>query len=120
LKSSLIVIIARLVHLSVPNVDQFINLLLSIPAQGNDNSLAYIMSVWSQLQGEIQGAYQIKVTTTALALLISTRHPELSKIEVQGHLIKVMLLGICVQLLMLCLIKVILESDPEICRLVQV
>jgi len=120
LKSSLIVIIARLVHLSVPNVDQFINLLLSIPAQGYDNSLAYIMSVWSQLQGEIQGAYQIKVTTTALALLISTRHPELSKIEVQGHLIKVMLLGICVQLLMLCLIKVILESDPEICRLVQV
>jgi hypothetical protein len=88
LKSSLIVIIARLVHLSVPNVDQFINLLLSIPAQGYDNSLVYIMSVWSQLQGEIQGAYQIKVTTTALALLISTRHPELSKIEVQGHLIK--------------------------------
>ncbi|CAO2043457.1 unnamed protein product [Urochloa humidicola] len=88
LKSSLIVIIARLVHLSVPNVDQFINLLLSIPAQGYDNSLVYIMSVWSQLQGEIQGAYQIKVTTTALALLISTRHPELSKVEVQGHLIK--------------------------------
>ncbi|CAN6240623.1 unnamed protein product [Urochloa humidicola] len=88
LKSSLIVIIARLVHLSVPNVDQFINLLLSIPAQGYDNSLVYIMSVWSQLQGEIQGAYQIKVTTTALAFLISTRHPELSKVEVQGHLIK--------------------------------
>ncbi|PWZ05620.1 Importin-9 [Zea mays] len=39
--------------------------------------------------GEIQGAYQIKVTTTALALLISTRHPELSKVEVQGHLIKI-------------------------------
>nr|CAB3488054.1 unnamed protein product [Digitaria exilis] len=82
------------VHLSVPNVDQFIHLLLSIPAQGYDNSLVYIMSVWSQLQGkwshgsEIQGAYQIKVTTTALALLVSTRHPELSKIEVQGHLIK--------------------------------
>ncbi|WVZ81580.1 hypothetical protein U9M48_028936 [Paspalum notatum var. saurae] len=73
LKISLIVIIARLVHLSAPNVDQFINLLLSIPAQGYGNSL---------------GAYQIKVTTTALALLISTRHPELSKVEVQGHLIK--------------------------------
>ncbi|AQL03043.1 ARM repeat superfamily protein [Zea mays] len=88
LKSSLIVIIARLVHMSAPNVDGFINLLLSIPAQGYDNSLVYIMSEWSQLQGEIQGAYQIKVTTTALALLISTRHPELSKVEVQGHLIK--------------------------------
>ncbi|XP_066375650.1 uncharacterized protein [Miscanthus floridulus] len=88
LKSSLIVIIARLVHMSAPNVDGFINLLLSIPAQGYGNSLVYIMSEWSQLQGEIQGAYQIKVTTTALALLISTRHPELSKVEVQGHLIK--------------------------------
>ncbi|KAL6838613.1 hypothetical protein ACP4OV_031570 [Aristida adscensionis] len=88
LKTSLIVIIARLVHLSAPNVDQFVNLLLSIPAEGYGNSLVYIMSEWSQLQGEIQGAYQIKVTTTALSLLISTRHPELSKIEVQGHLIK--------------------------------
>lgn len=88
LKSSLLVIIARLVHLSAPNVDQFINLLLAIPAQGYGNSLAYIMSEWSQLQGEIQGAYQIKVTTTALALLISTRHPELSRIEVNGHLVK--------------------------------
>uniref|UniRef100_A0A0A9D749 Importin-9 central HEAT repeats domain-containing protein n=1 Tax=Arundo donax TaxID=35708 RepID=A0A0A9D749_ARUDO len=97
LKSSLIVIIARLIHLSTPNVDQFINLLLSIPAHGYDNSLVYIMSEWSQLQGEIQGAYQIKVTTTALALLISTRHPELSKIEVQGHLIKVLCLRIGVQ-----------------------
>uniref|UniRef100_A0A453RBQ5 Importin N-terminal domain-containing protein n=1 Tax=Aegilops tauschii subsp. strangulata TaxID=200361 RepID=A0A453RBQ5_AEGTS len=88
LKSSLVVIIARLVHLSAPNVDQFINLLLAIPAQGYGSSLAYIMSEWSQLQGEIQGAYQIKVTTTALALLISTRHPELSRIEVNGHLVK--------------------------------
>uniref|UniRef100_A0A0E0PWB1 Importin N-terminal domain-containing protein n=1 Tax=Oryza rufipogon TaxID=4529 RepID=A0A0E0PWB1_ORYRU len=67
LKSSLVVIVARL---------------------GYNNSLAYIMSEWSQLQSEIQGAYQIKVTTTALALLISTRHPELSRIEVQGHIIK--------------------------------
>uniref|UniRef100_A0A0E0HNZ0 Importin N-terminal domain-containing protein n=1 Tax=Oryza nivara TaxID=4536 RepID=A0A0E0HNZ0_ORYNI len=67
LKSSLVVIVARL---------------------GYNSSLAYIMSEWSQLQSEIQGAYQIKVTTTALALLISTRHPELSRIEVQGHIIK--------------------------------
>lgn len=88
LKSSLVVIIARLVHLSAPNVDQFVNLLLAIPAEGYGNSLAYIMSEWSQLQGEIQGAYQIKVTTTALAFLICTRHPELSRIEVNGHLVK--------------------------------
>lgn len=39
--------------------------------------------------GEIQGAYQIKVTTTALALLLLTRHVDLGKVNVQGHLIKV-------------------------------
>lgn len=39
--------------------------------------------------GEIQGAYQIIVTTTALALLLATRHVNLEKVNVQGHLIKV-------------------------------
>lgn len=39
--------------------------------------------------GEVQGAYQIKVTTTALALLLLTRHPELGNVNVHGHLIKV-------------------------------
>ncbi|KAK4430148.1 Importin-9 [Sesamum alatum] len=71
LKSSLILIFARLVHLSAPHVEQFIDLLVSIPAEG-----------------EVQGAYQIKVTTTALALLLLTRHVELGNINVQGHLIK--------------------------------
>lgn len=42
--------------------------------------------------GEIMGAYQIKVTTSALALLLTSRHNELAKIYVQGHLIKVLLL----------------------------
>ncbi|KAM0908837.1 hypothetical protein ACQ4PT_015180 [Festuca glaucescens] len=59
LKSSLVVIIARLVSCIPPSVC------------------------------EIQGAYQIKVTTTALAFLICTRHPELSRIEVNGHLVKI-------------------------------
>lgn len=44
------------------------------------------------IAGEIQGAYQIKVTTSALALLLTSRHNELGKIHVQGHLIKVLLL----------------------------
>ncbi|GAY68728.1 hypothetical protein CUMW_266420 [Citrus unshiu] len=61
------------VHMSAPNVEWFINMLMTIPSEG---------------YGEIQGAYPIKVTTTALALLLSTRHPELAKINVQGHLIK--------------------------------
>ncbi|KAK2994344.1 hypothetical protein RJ640_017856 [Escallonia rubra] len=108
LRSSLLLIFARLVHLSAPHVEQFIDLLASIPADGHVNSFVYVMSEWTKQQGkyisdlapqscfkyvmpeygEIQGAYQIKVTTSALALLLSTRHVELEKIHVQGHLIK--------------------------------
>ncbi|CAH9119623.1 unnamed protein product [Cuscuta europaea] len=88
LKSSLLLIFARLVHMSVPHVEQFINLLLSLPAEGHKNAFAYLMFEWTKMQGEIQGAYQIKVTTSALALLLSTRHVELEKIDVQGNLIK--------------------------------
>ncbi|KAE8663903.1 ARM repeat superfamily protein isoform 4 [Hibiscus syriacus] len=103
LRSSLLLIFARLIHLSVPNVEQFINLLLTIPAEGYQNAFVYVMSEWTKQQGkflftfprlarirEIQGAYQIKVTTSALALLLSTKHPELTNINVQGHLIKSM------------------------------
>ncbi|KAL7610873.1 hypothetical protein Lser_V15G11924 [Lactuca serriola] len=88
LRSSLLLIFARLVHMSTPHVDQFINLLITIPAEGHTNSLHYVMSEWTKQQGEIQGAYQIKITTTALALLLSTRHVEFGNINVQGHLIK--------------------------------
>ncbi|KAK5776797.1 uncharacterized protein LOC108479424 [Gossypium arboreum] len=88
LRSSLLLIFARLIHLSAPNVEQFINLLMTIPAEGYQNAFVYVMSEWTKQQGEIQGAYQIKVTTSALALLLSTRHPELTNFNVQGHLIK--------------------------------
>ncbi|CAN4121948.1 unnamed protein product [Withania somnifera] len=88
LRSSLLVIFARLVHMSAPHVEQFIELLVSIPAEGHPNSFAYLMIEWTKLQGEIQGAYQIKVTTTALALLLSTKHVELGKLNVQGYLVQ--------------------------------
>lgn len=88
LKNSLLLVFARLVHMSVPNVGQFIDLLVSIPGEGDKNSFAYVMSEWVKQQGEVQGSYQIKVTTTALALLLSTRHVELANNFVQGHLIQ--------------------------------
>uniref|UniRef100_A0A7N0ZSB7 Importin-9 central HEAT repeats domain-containing protein n=1 Tax=Kalanchoe fedtschenkoi TaxID=63787 RepID=A0A7N0ZSB7_KALFE len=88
LRSSLILVFARLVHMSVPDVNQFINLLLTLPAEGYENAFACVMSEWAKQQVEIQGASQIKVTTTALALLLSARHAELWKINVQGQLIK--------------------------------
>ncbi|CAL9216293.1 unnamed protein product [Arabidopsis halleri] len=84
LKGSLLLIFARLVHMSFPNVVQFINLLVSIPAEGHENSFTYVMTEWTKQQGEIQSAYQIKVTTSALALLLSTRHSEFAKVNVPG------------------------------------
>ncbi|XP_047308290.1 importin-9-like [Impatiens glandulifera] len=88
LRSSLILIFARLVHMSSPNVEQFIDLLISVPAEGHDNAFAYVMSEWTKQQGEVQGFYQIKVTTSALALLLSSKHVQLGKVSVQGYLIK--------------------------------
>ncbi|KAL9259302.1 Importin-9-like protein [Drosera capensis] len=88
LKTSLLLVIARLVHASSPNTVKFIDLLMTIPADGYENAFRYIMSEWVKMQGEMQGAYQIKVTTTALALLLSTKHGELARVNVQGHLIK--------------------------------
>ncbi|KAG5378925.1 hypothetical protein IGI04_026767 [Brassica rapa subsp. trilocularis] len=51
-KSSLLLIFARLVHMSFPNVDQFINLLVSVPADGHENSFAYVMTEWTKQQGK--------------------------------------------------------------------
>lgn len=117
--------------MSFPNVDQFINLLVSIPADGHENSFTYVMTEWTKQQGkhlyslsvlsscmilfvylmhhdkgfsgyfnlffvkhlfsgEIQSAYQIKVTTSALALLLSTRHSEFAKVNVPGSPIQVL------------------------------
>ncbi|XP_015942937.2 uncharacterized protein LOC107468193 [Arachis duranensis] len=40
------------------------------------------------MAGEIQGVYQIKITTTALALLLASRHNKLARVNILGHLIK--------------------------------
>ncbi|KAG7032124.1 Importin-9, partial [Cucurbita argyrosperma subsp. argyrosperma] len=88
-RGSLILIFARLVHMSAPNIQQLIDLLVSIPAEGHDNAFVYLMSEWTKLQGEIQGAYQIKVTTSALALLLSIQNPHLVQMSVQVQLTKV-------------------------------
>ncbi|KAG0591650.1 hypothetical protein M758_1G229200 [Ceratodon purpureus] len=87
-KTTLLIVFARLVHMASPNVGQLIDLLAAIPAKEHENALSYIMSEWVMHQGEIQGSYQIKVTTTALALLLASGHPQLLQIYVQGHIIK--------------------------------
>ncbi|THG21514.1 hypothetical protein TEA_029758 [Camellia sinensis var. sinensis] len=51
LRSSLILIFARLVHMSAPHVEQYIDLLISVPAEGHSNSFVYVMSEWTKQQG---------------------------------------------------------------------
>ncbi|KAL4357403.1 hypothetical protein AHAS_Ahas09G0183200 [Arachis hypogaea] len=56
-------------------------------------SMLYCMAIISVylinvLYCEIQGAYQIKITTTALILLLASRHNELTRVNILGHLIK--------------------------------
>ena len=38
--------------MSSPNVEQFIDLLTSIPAEGYDNSFSYVMSEWTKQQSK--------------------------------------------------------------------
>ncbi|KAE9446082.1 hypothetical protein C3L33_22005, partial [Rhododendron williamsianum] len=44
-------LVAALVHISIPHVEQFIDLLISVPAEGHDNSFVYVMSEWTKQQG---------------------------------------------------------------------
>ena len=37
--------------MSAPNIQQLIDLLVSIPAEGHDNAFVYLMSEWTKLQG---------------------------------------------------------------------
>ncbi|KAI9085743.1 hypothetical protein K1719_032349 [Acacia pycnantha] len=79
LRSSLLVVFARLVHMSAPNVGQFIDLLISIPAEDYDNSFVYVMSEWTKQQGG---------HLSAVFLQHDCSHAELAKLSVPGHLIK--------------------------------
>ena len=39
------------VHMSAPHVEHFIELLVSVHAEGHDNSFVYVMSEWTKQQG---------------------------------------------------------------------
>ena len=41
------------------------------------------MRVWTERQIELRGAYNINLTSTALALILSSRHPALDEIQVR-------------------------------------
>ena len=38
--------------MSLPHVEQFIDMLIGIPAEGYENSFVYVMSEWTRQQGK--------------------------------------------------------------------
>ena len=40
-----------------------------------------VMRVWTERQIELRGFYDINLTSTALALLLASRHPALAEIQ---------------------------------------
>ncbi|KAH8496289.1 hypothetical protein H0E87_019160, partial [Populus deltoides] len=52
LKSSLLLIFARLAHMNASHVEQFFDALIGIPAEGYENSFVYVMSEWTIQQGK--------------------------------------------------------------------
>lgn len=59
------------VHLAC---DDLIATLASTPVDGQDrNGLGLVMRRWTSHQGDVQGAYRIKLTTTALMKLLQAR-----------------------------------------------
>ena len=74
--------------MSAPNVSALIDALVSLPAQGHSNALSFVLFEWTKWHGEIQGAYQIKVSLTALATLLASGDPRLASVIVQGEQIR--------------------------------
>ncbi|KAI3699168.1 hypothetical protein L2E82_43257 [Cichorium intybus] len=91
-------ILQLILHLSSQMVQHIRDLVAALVRRMQSCQIAGLRSslllIFARLNGlnskarEIQGAYQIKITTTALALLLSARHVEFGNINVQGHLIK--------------------------------
>ena len=51
------------------------------------NALELVMRAWTSFQPDVQGAFDIKLTTSALALLLQTGNPALGTVGVKGELV---------------------------------
>ena len=50
-------------------------------AEGDRTALGTVMRVWTERQIELRGVYNINLTGTALALVLSSKHPALDEIQ---------------------------------------
>ncbi|GBG61529.1 hypothetical protein CBR_g22326 [Chara braunii] len=88
LEAELILVFARLVHMSVPNVSQFLDLLSSVPVDGHGNALPFVLSHWVEHEDLVEGDYQMKVSSTALALILASCDPRLALVKVKGQMLR--------------------------------
>ena len=57
------------------------------------NALELVMRAWCGAQPDVQGAFDIKLTTSALAVLLQTGNPALGTVGVKGELIEAGMTG---------------------------
>jgi hypothetical protein len=97
LVAALLSIFARLAH---ADANALVSLLAGMPAPAGPgggsgdgdgvppaaSALELVMRAWMGFQPDVQGAFDIKLTTSALALLLHTAHPALHAVGVRGEL----------------------------------
>jgi hypothetical protein len=86
LSASLLTVFARIVHV---DANGFINLLASLPSGGEEaNAFEYVMKQWVEKQCDVNGSFDIKLTTSALGLLLNTKSPTLNAVVVKGQIVE--------------------------------
>jgi len=86
LSASLLTVFARVAHVDAV---AFVELLTSLPSGGDEpNALDFVMRSWVEKQPDVHGSFDIKLTTSALGLLLNTQHPALSAVVVNGALVE--------------------------------
>lgn len=86
LSASLLTVFARIAHVDAKS---FVELLSSLPSGGDEpNAFDYVMRQWVENQGIVTGSFDIKLTTSALGLLLNTQHPALNSVVVKGQVVE--------------------------------
>lgn len=86
LSASLLSIFARIVHF---DANAFIDLLSSLPSGGDEpNAFDFVMRRWVEIQPDVHGAFDIKLTTSALGLLLNTHNAALGAVTVRGQIVE--------------------------------
>ncbi|GMH34505.1 hypothetical protein BSKO_02339 [Bryopsis sp. KO-2023] len=85
---SLLLVFCRMVH---ANARELVDVLSGMSVRQKDGSVAsglqVVMSIWAERSLEISGAFNIRLSVTALAVLLKSGHPKLNDIQVRGKMV---------------------------------